>query len=213
MAIALHHFFILTIPGAPAADRLSRLGLTEGTSNDHPGQGTANRRFFFSNSMLELLYVRDAPEATRGAGRRLRFAERAIDAESSPFGLVVSGSIGAARPPFPGWRYYPQYFGEDQYFHIGENSELLTEPLCICMPSTPPAPRRQPHPANPNMTVTEVQIGVPVDRPSATLAAVAKCNGLSLRLNEPHQMVLTLNDGKDGQVRNLAPDLPLIVRW
>jgi hypothetical protein len=33
--------------------------LTEGTPNIHPGQGTANRRFFFRNAMLELLWVND----------------------------------------------------------------------------------------------------------------------------------------------------------
>jgi len=42
------------------------MGLTEGTRNDHPGQGTANRRFFFSNTALELLYVSDANEAEEG---------------------------------------------------------------------------------------------------------------------------------------------------
>lgn len=38
-------------------------GLTEGTSNSHPEQGTANRRFFFPNAMLELLWVHDEHEA------------------------------------------------------------------------------------------------------------------------------------------------------
>ena len=31
--------------------RLIRLGLREGSPNQHPGQGTANRRFFFANSI------------------------------------------------------------------------------------------------------------------------------------------------------------------
>jgi hypothetical protein len=55
MTIALDHFFILTEPGSPQADLVSGIGLKEGASNNHPGQGTANRRFFFSNSTLELL--------------------------------------------------------------------------------------------------------------------------------------------------------------
>jgi hypothetical protein len=49
MTIKLHHFFIIAEPGAPEADLLSGIGLIEGTRNDHPGQGTANRRFFFMN--------------------------------------------------------------------------------------------------------------------------------------------------------------------
>lgn len=53
----LDHFFILTSPGAPEADALVQLGLIEGTSNAHPGQGTANRRFFFANTTIEFLYI------------------------------------------------------------------------------------------------------------------------------------------------------------
>ncbi len=48
----LDHILIFTDIGAPAADRLIELGLTEGAPNMHPGQGTANRRFFFHNAML-----------------------------------------------------------------------------------------------------------------------------------------------------------------
>ena len=38
-------------------------GLAEGSPNTHPGQGTANRRFFFESGFLELLYVHDELEA------------------------------------------------------------------------------------------------------------------------------------------------------
>jgi hypothetical protein len=40
-----------------------KFGLLEGSSNAHPGQGTANRRFFFDNFMLELLWVTNPAEA------------------------------------------------------------------------------------------------------------------------------------------------------
>ncbi|AFY78420.1 MAG: hypothetical protein IGR93_19055 [Hydrococcus sp. C42_A2020_068] len=59
MTFELDHLFICTAIGAPEADRLLSFGLTEGTPNIHPGQGTANRRFFFHNVMLELLWVLD----------------------------------------------------------------------------------------------------------------------------------------------------------
>ena len=81
MTIKLDHVFILTDPGAPQATQLAALGLIEGTSNEHLGQGTANRRFFFSNTMLELLYVRDAAEAMNGPGHQLRFVERTSNSE------------------------------------------------------------------------------------------------------------------------------------
>jgi len=46
MPIELDHVFICTAPGAPCAEEIVQLGLHEGAPNQHPGQGTANRRFF-----------------------------------------------------------------------------------------------------------------------------------------------------------------------
>jgi hypothetical protein len=213
MIIELDHFFILTGPGAPQADLLSGIGLTEGTRNDHPGQGTANRRFFFSNTALELLYVRDANEAATGRGSRLRFPERAQNTKASPFGLIMRATNESNGVPFPGWSYCPEYFRADQCFHVGENSDLLEEPLCICMPLNMPIPKPQLRLANPHMTVTELHLSVPVARPSLTLKAVADCERISLRLNEPHRLELVFNEGEKGNSKDLTPDLPLVIRW
>lgn len=213
MNLELHHFFTITDPGAPQADLLSATGLVEGARNDHPGQGTANRRFFFPNSVLELLYVRDVSEAATGPGNRLRFAERSVNADASPFGLVVSKKSEDSNPPFPGWRYCPDYFPPDQCFHVGENSDQLHEPLCICMPPNLPMPRSLPGPGNPLKTVTELRVGVPVAQPSETLQAVAKCELISICLNQPHRMEVIFNHAQEGQLKDMAPDLPLVIRW
>lgn len=57
MTVELNHLFVCTAAGAPEAEALKAFGLTEGTPNTHPGQGTSNRRFFFRNAMLKLLWV------------------------------------------------------------------------------------------------------------------------------------------------------------
>jgi hypothetical protein len=41
--MSIDHLFICTDVGAIVADRLVALGLVEGSSNVHPGQGTTNR--------------------------------------------------------------------------------------------------------------------------------------------------------------------------
>ena len=115
--------------------------------------------------------------------------------------------------PFPGWRYCPEYFPADQCFHVGENSDLLEEPLCICMPLSLSLPKTQPEPANPLMTMTELRISVPVARPSPTLEAFANCERISLRLNEPHRLELVFNEERKGFYKDMAPGLPLVVRW
>ncbi len=221
MAIELDHFFILTQPGAPEGDRLVALGLIEGTPNVHPGQGTANRRFFFANAMLELIYIRDEDEAVAGAAGRLKLVERSRSAAASPFGLVFRSTSPAgppsgpspAVPTFPGWRYAADYLPDGSHFHIGENTDRLDEPLCIVMPADIPGPSRQPTPRHPFTTVTSVRISVPATSPSPVLAAVGGIGPLSIAPGQPHLMELRFNDGASGQERDLRPDLPLLLCW
>lgn len=213
MTIRLHHFFVLTSPGAPQADSLSGLGLLEGPRNDHPGQGTANRRFFFSNVALELLYVRDENEAATGSGSRLRIADRVTGRAASPFGLVFESNAETAEPPFAGWRYYPDYFPAGQCFHVGKNSDRLEEPLCIWLPPTLALPATRMQPSNPLMTLTELRLSVPVVRPSPTLAAVGDCGLISLSFGEPHRLELVFDEGRRGLRKDLTPDLPMVICW
>jgi hypothetical protein len=213
MTIELDHFFILTDPGAPHCDLVSSIGLIEGSRNSHPGQGTANRRFFFSNSTLEFIYLRDADEASQGRGSRLRFAERASSTRASPFGLVMRMEDGSGDEPFPGWRYCPEYFRDDQCFHVGENSVLLEEPLCICMPTNLPRREIRSQSENPQWTMTELRISVPVARPSAVLKSVEKCESVTLQLNKPHRLDLVFNDNKEGLSKDMTLDLPLVIHW
>lgn len=213
MTIELDHFFIVTRPGAPEADSLAALGLVEGTPNVHPGQGTANRRFFFANAMLELMYIRDEQEAARGAAGRLNLVERSHSAAASPFGLVFRHISRTSAPPFPGWPYCADYLPDGNPFHIGENADRLEEPLCIVMPSNLSAPSQQPAPRLPFTTVTSVRIGVPVTPPSPVLDAVSGIDPLSFAVGQPHLLELQFNAGAAGQEKDLRPALPLVVRW
>jgi hypothetical protein len=120
MNLELDHFFILVEPGAKVGERLIELGIEEGAPRDHEGQGTSNRRFCFSNDMLELLYVRDAKEAQDGPGYGLRFPERATDVKASPFGLIVRRKDNDdLTMPFEGWAYQPDYFEPPLDFSCG----------------------------------------------------------------------------------------------
>ncbi len=99
-------------PGLREADALLRLGFVEGSPNTHPGQGTANRRFFFENFMLELVWVADPGEAQNERTRRTRLWERCQgrDSQVSPFGIIFrSTSTPPAPAPFATWSYTPIY--------------------------------------------------------------------------------------------------------
>lgn len=214
MSLTLDHVFVITAPGASAAERLIDLGLEEGSANVHPGQGTANRRFFFEGFVLELLYVGDVDEAMHGAGRDLNVLARHRDATASPFGVVTRVADPETLPAFPNWRYFPDYFGGKLCFHVGENSNDLAEPLCICMP--PRLPRRSgpsSEPENSGWRLTGVEIDVPTNDPSTVLEHFAAIDGLHVVFGQAHRMVLQFNDGATGRSEDLAPDLPLRLRW
>ena len=91
MAVVVDHIFICTSADAPAARLLVNLGLVEGSSNRHPGQGTICRRFFFQTFMLELLWMEKASEAQSAMARPTRLWERfsAVGREASPFGVIL----------------------------------------------------------------------------------------------------------------------------
>ena len=214
MNLSLDHIFIITQPGAPEAERLSEIGLIEGSSNVHPGQGTSNRRFFLYGFTIELLYVSDEEEAATGSGRGLGILSRSQDVAASPFGIVVRVSDKEALPAFPGWRYTPDYFDGKMSFHVGINSDLLHEPLCICMPPSLPAPAPVPTEyANPDWQLTALEIDMPTEKPSETLKHFAAIDGIHLHFGKPHKMTMKFNNSATGSIENFFPELPLIIEW
>lgn len=79
---------------AKLAEALCAAGFCEGPSNTHPGQGTANRRFFFDGFMLEFLYVNDSSELRSQLTSALRLSNRFESPDASLFG-VGSRSAGS----------------------------------------------------------------------------------------------------------------------
>src|SRR5262245_20459007 len=133
--IEVDHVFVFTATGAPEAARLIELGLVEGSPNVHPGQGSANRRFFFANSMLELAWVDNAADATSEPARGLHLWERWSQrgAGACPFGIILRPEPGAAAiPPFEAWDYLPAFFRTA--VPVAQNSARLDEPLLFFMP-------------------------------------------------------------------------------
>ncbi len=211
--LQLDHIFVLASPNAPEADRLTEAGLIEGTSREHPGQGTSNRRFFFANTTLEFLYIHNIAEAINGAGSKLKLVERAINAEGSPFGLVTRWFGDEPTPDYPYWEYQPDYFPAPMCFYVGKNSDNFDEPLCICMPPALPPPSTPPEPNNALMNLTAVELSIPHYAASETLTRFGECDLMTIALAEEHKLKLVFNDAAMGRSINLMPDIPLVVIW
>jgi hypothetical protein len=216
MALELDHVFICCSPGAPEADALVRLGLLEGSSNVHPGQGTANRRFFFRNAYLELLWVSNPAEARSEQTRRTRLWERWSSRESSacPFGVIFRPTGAQPAAPFETWSYQPNYLplGLSIEFATGtpiEEPELLYLPFI--QRSGPPESEPIVH-VLPIQTVFGATVGLPSTAGLSHSAWAAQSAGLlSYRLAPEHVLELSFVANQETTF-DLRPTLPLVFR-
>jgi len=220
VSVVFDHVFICTEPGAPAAEWLRHIGLAEGKPNRHAGQGTACRRFFFRNAMLELLWVEDAEEAKSDQTRRTRLWERwsAAGRGASPFGIIVRPTSQRDDVcPFPSWEYRPAAM-PDLVLQIAAGT-MLEEPMWCYMkggraPAEAPPESRQVlvHPAG-FREITGVRILGPGLEGAAVTRAMANMGVIAVESAEEHLLVLQFDNGGEGCHADMRPRLPMVLRW
>ena len=222
-SVEVDHVFVCACVGAPEAQRLIDLRLVEGSRNRHPGQGTANRRFFFANAMLELLWVEHEAEARSEAepARRLHLWERwsGRDGAACPFGVCLRPSEGQSDvAPFPSWEYRPAY--SPSGMPVANNSTVDGEPLVFYSPvhrrmDSAPADRREPYVhALPIRELTSLRIFTPgAAAPSAAMLASLRSGAFSLQPAARPLLELGFDGERHGARADLRPDLPLILLW
>jgi hypothetical protein len=222
-AVEVDHVFVSARVGAPEAQRLVELGLVEGSSNRHPGQGTANRRFFFANAMLELLWVEDEREARSDAepSRRLHLWERWAGREGTacPFGVCLRPTEGQSDvAPFPSWDFRPPYWPSG--YPVANNSTVDAEPLVFYLRmhrriDTAPQDQRQPYVhALPIRELTAVRMfGPGATEPSAAMLAALRSGAFSFQPATRPLLELGFDGERRGQRADLRPTLPLVLLW
>lgn len=143
--LELDHVFLLTRPHqAPEADAVMAAGFTEGSRNVHPGQGTANRRIFFRNAMVEFLWVQNATDTETVAIAPMQFLARSQYRQSgySPFGIGLRYQAAIADAdkhlPFATWAFRPPYLPPHWEFAVAQTQPH--EPLIFVMPFPPTRP-------------------------------------------------------------------------
>jgi hypothetical protein len=225
IVLELDHLFACTRVGASEGDALVALGLTEGTSNVHPGQGTTNRRIFFRNAMLEFLWVIDEDEARSSviAPTRLWERWRYRDTGYSPFGIAFRPRSGQSAPsttwPFATWAYRPPYLPRDLEISVASNM-VSAEPLVFVIPfggrqdSLPPEQRQPLDHAIGFREITSVRITVPDGRTLSDAVRELHESGLiAFRGGDDHLAEIEFDKGQAGQVIDMRPGLPLQLRW
>lgn len=202
MKIALDHVFICCDVGAPEAMHLLALGLVEGTSNIHLGQGTANRRFFFDGGFIELIWIAEPSEACseRSSTARLweRWSERASGA--CPFGIVFS-PVGTyiPPPPFASCAYHPNYLPPQKPIYIAQGTSMQ-EPALLYLgwpnPRQSVASEPKQHRA-PLLKFQSVSVGLPsIAALSEACADASDCGLLKFHRSDSYEMHLYFQASK-----------------
>ena len=216
MSLVVDHAFITCDRQAPEAEALREFGFVEGSGNTHPGQGTANRRFFFDNFMLELFWVENPAEATSEQTRRTRLWDRwsGRDTGCSRFGIVFCQDRDEpSTAPFPTWSYHPSYLPPGTAIEIAEGT-TLEEPELFYLPFLRRGrPSLEPvdH-APPVRRICGLSVSVPHMDNLSVPSQAAQDAGL-LSYFESASPVLEVRFESDyPQVIDLAPALPLRFR-
>jgi hypothetical protein len=209
----IDHIFIRVSPGGPEAELLRAFGLSEGSGNTHPGQGTANRRFFFANAFLELLWIADAEEIANERTRPTMLRERLStdgDGAASPFGICFRPAAA-----FDTWDYVPAYLPPGMNIGIATDAPL-SEPMWFATsagkaPADFAGDRRQPldHAAGVG-SITSLHCSLPSH---AALSAAARASGITFAADSEHLLEITFDHAARGLSQDFRPALPLIFHY
>jgi Glyoxalase-like domain len=228
MMVEIDHIFICSEVGAPEADHLVALGLVEGASKVHPGQGTANRRFCFHNAMLELVWVHDELEARSPTITPARLWERWKYRFTgySPFGICLRPKDArralSGRPaalPFAKWEWRPPYLPHGTRIDVAAGT-AAGEPLVFATPfggrpDALPEERRQPivHPKE-ILEVTGLRITLPSAEPtSGVMRALHQAGIVSFEMGSDHLAEIEFDHAAQDQSADFRPLMPLRFRW
>lgn len=134
--MSIDHIFIFTPDNGQVADELVDFGLTEGSGRIHVGQGTTNRKFYFENFYLEVLWVHNEKEfrseliEPTGLCQRADFRNRNV----SSTGLCLVNSAETDKPFERAFKYQPDYFPKGKAIEILNNEATPSIPWTFRLP-------------------------------------------------------------------------------
>lgn len=130
------HIFIFSNQLGKEADDLLRFGFTEGSSRIHPGQGTVNRKFYFENFFLEILWVHEETEIKNKVTAPTKLWKRSqfFTNDYSPFGLCFVNTEATDILFEEAKLYQPNYFPKGMSIDMITNESQPAFPFTFRLP-------------------------------------------------------------------------------
>ncbi|QMU28149.1 VOC family protein [Adhaeribacter radiodurans] len=228
LPMELDHIFLFTQNHVLLAESLKDFGLIEGTPNEHPGQGTACRRFFFQNAYLELAWVVNEVEIKSSALAKSKLFERSQYPRTpySPLGLCFRTNEHQSLAPSllfeDSWRYYSNFLPKQQFANIASNENFPDEPMLFEMPFFSLAPVEYPIEKKQSLThirgfqeITGVLLTLPTTSSnlSSAMNIVLADSMVKISKGKDYGITLEFDFGKNKQKKDFFPLAPLILKW
>ncbi len=108
----IDHIFIFSANQGKEAEELIDFGFIEGSNRVHPGQGTINRKFYFENFFLEIVWVINEDEIKSDLVSPTKLWERSNFRKNgvSPFGIGLLNTEDTDAIFENSLKYQPDYF-------------------------------------------------------------------------------------------------------
>jgi hypothetical protein len=230
--LTLSHAWIVVGTGAPERKVLEKAGFRIAPMvNRHDGQGTASVTVELLNGFLELIYpdstVSVSPALQAGAEKfRLKSAWR--ETGYSPIGVVFDRT--AATPekfPFATWRISADWMEKGAFIEVMTPKEM-PKAVSLSISSNPTSTRESEnerllrdsvngamflHP-NGARRLTGLRVSAPSADCYPPAASYIVGHGLAkFDVGKQWLLDVTLDDGKQGIIKELEPDLPMVIRY
>ncbi|WBA43121.1 VOC family protein [Hymenobacter canadensis] len=205
----IDHLFIFSDSPQEAAEQMLALGLTEGSSRVHPGQGTTNRKFYFENFFLEILWVHDEAEISGPLLQPTRLWERARYATTgaSPYGLCLVNTPDTDPVFAAALAYQPLYFPAGLPIEVLPHAHNPSLPWTFRLPfKGPKAATTEPTQHRAGLRrLTHVSFGLrQYADDEALLQQLAGQPQLSFRPAAENRLTLTFDEHQQGQTVHIG---------
>lgn len=212
----IDHIFIFSSCQGKETDDLVDFGFTEGSNRIHPGQGTVNRKIYFENFFLEIVWVHKEAEIRSENVATTKLWERSnfLNNGYSPFGLGFVNTPDTDKLFENAIRYQPEYFP------TGTSFDILTNEQNPCLPWTFRLPlsgqKKQIEPidhANGIRKLTSAIFEMPAKEGSAEFTSMLEANtAVEFRQGSKNKLILEFDKGRNGQLKKFDK-LNLVIRY
>ena len=211
------HLIIFSNDQGREADELVQFGLLEGSNRIHPGQGTRNRKFYFENFFLEIVWVNSESEITSKLTAPTKLWERSNHKKngSSPFGLCLQNTDDLDDLFEDCLQYKPIYLAEGLSFDIITNEESSHLPWTCRLPFAPGIKKSHEPTDHPNgiRNLTKVVFGIKGGNHQNRLVKfLSKESKIAFEPYEDHHLTLEFDNKKRERAETFT-SIPLTIKY